>query len=210
MRAIGILALCTAVMLPALAADGPRVIYTKSFPGSIPAYVSITVERSGAVSYKEAADDDPDRFQLEDSVTNAIFDLAQKLNHFTQPLESGLKVANTGAKTFRWEDGAESSEAKFNYSVDENAKMLLDLFERIAESQRLFAELQRAFRHDKLGVHQALIDIQSAWERKRLMGSQHFLPLFDQVAKNDIYLHMARERAAQLAEAIRAVKPKAE
>ena len=31
-----------------------------------------------------------------------------------------------GVKTFRWEDGAESSEAKFNYSLDENAKTLQD------------------------------------------------------------------------------------
>ena len=61
-------------------------------------------------------------------------------------------------------------------------------------------------RHDKLGVNEALINIQSAWERKRLTGAQQFLPLLDQVAKNEIYMHMARERAAQLAEAIRARK----
>ena len=52
----------------------------------------------------------------------AIFDLADKLDHFKRPLESGLKVAKTGDKTFRWENGAEAGEAKFNYSLDENAK----------------------------------------------------------------------------------------
>jgi hypothetical protein len=214
MRTLRVLVVVLAVFMmgraPAVATDSARVTFTKSFPGSTPAYVSIAVERSGTVSYKEVADDDPDQFQLEGNITAAIFDLARKLNHFSQPIESGLKVANTGAKTFRWEDGAESNEAKFNFSVDENAKTLLDIFERISESERLFIEFQRAIRHDKLGVHQALVNIQIAWDRKRLLGTPQFLPLFDQVAKSDIYLHMARERAAQLAESIRAMNPKAE
>src|SRR5262249_53484369 len=42
----------------------PRIVYTKSFPGSVPAYVEIAVEKSGAVSYKEAVDDDPETFTL--------------------------------------------------------------------------------------------------------------------------------------------------
>jgi hypothetical protein len=202
----GLLLLCGAV---AWAADAPRVIYTKSFPGSTPAYVSITVERSGAVAYKETADDDPERLQLEETVTAEVFGLAEKLGQFKHPLESGLKVASMGMKTFRWENGGETGEAKFNYSLDENAKALQDIFERITESERLFVELRRAVRHDKLGVHEALIRVQGLWQTKRLTGADQFLPLLDQVAKNEIYLHMARERAAQLADAIRATKPKA-
>jgi hypothetical protein len=192
----------------AWAADGPRVIYTKSFPGSVPAYVSITVERSGAVGYKESADDDPDQFQLEDSETATIFELAQKLDHFAHPLESGLKIANMGTKTFRWEEGGESHEAKFNYSLDENAKALHDFFERITDTERMLAELKRSVRHDKLGVNEAIVNIQTAYLQKRLMGAHQFLPMLDQVAKNDSYIHMARERAAQLVDAIRASKPK--
>ncbi len=192
------------------AADSPRIIYTKSFPGSAPAYVSITVDRSGAVAYKEATDDDPEQFKLEPAETNGIFDLAQKLDHFTHPIESGLKVANMGAKTLRWENGSEVSEAKFNYSLDENAKALHDLFERITETVRQMSVLQRAIRHDKLGIDAALGSILFSWDHKRLMGAPQFLPLLDQVAGNDIYMHMSRTRAAELAEAIRAAKAKAE
>jgi hypothetical protein len=105
----------------AFAGDTPRIVYTKSFPGSSPAYVSITVERSGEVTYKEEADDDdPEKFQLEPNGTEVMFDLAARLDHFKHPLESGLKVANMGVKTFRWVDGDASSEQKFNYSLDEN------------------------------------------------------------------------------------------
>lgn len=200
-----VLALCIAAPAALL---GERIVYTKSFPGSSPAYVSITIERDGEVSYKEAEDDDPEEFRLEPSGAAAMFDLAAKLDHFKHPLESGLKVANMGVKTFRWEDGDASSEQKFNYSLDENAKALHDWFEAITETERLFAELKRAARHDKLGVHDALLHIEAAWVQRRLMGADQFLPLLDQIAQNEIYLHMARQRAAMLGEAIRAAKEK--
>ena len=188
----------------------PRIVYIKSFPGSVPAYVQIDVEQSGEAAYREAADDDPETFKLDAQSTAQIFDLAQKLDHFSHSLESGLKVANMGQKTFRWEDGDQKNEVKFNYSVDENAKSLYDWFERITESERLLATFRRAVKHDKLGVNDALLNIQSEWDRKRLAAADQFLPLLDQVAKNEIYMHIARERAAELAEAIRAARPKAE
>ena len=196
--------LCGA-LVGACAAAEPRVVYTKAFPGSQPAYVSITVEMSGAVSYKEAADEEePEKFTLEPAATEAIFELAGKLDHFNKKLESGLKVANMGQKTFRWEDGGASSEAKFNYSQDDNARQLQDWFEKITESERAMLELKHALRYDKLGVYQALLKIETIWNAKRLAGADQMLPLLDRVAANDTYLHMARERAANLAAAIRA------
>ena len=89
--------------------------------------------------------------------------------------------------------------------ASENARTLQDLFERISESQRLFLELKRSIRYDKLGVHQALLRIQLLWEQKRLVGSAQLLPLFDRVAKDETFLHMARERAANLADGVRAL-----
>jgi hypothetical protein len=203
-----LLLLCIAVPAALSGADSGRIVYTKSFPGSSPAYVAIAIERSGEVSYKEAVDDDPEKFQLEPSGTDLMFELAAQLDHFKRPLESGLKVANMGVKTFRWEDGDTSSEQKFNYSMDESAKALHDWFEAITETERLFAELKRAARHDKLGVHDALIHIEAAWMQRRLTGAGQFLPLLDQIAQNEIYLHMARQRAAMLGEAIRAAQEK--
>lgn len=194
----------------ACAENSAKIVYTKSFPGSSPAYVNITLDRGGDVSYREDADDDPEKFKLETPSTEVIFDLAARLDHFKHPLESGLKVANMGVKTFRWEEGAASSEQKFNYSLDENAKALHDWFEAITETERLFAELKRAARHDKLGVHDALIHIEQIWMQRRLTGADQFLPLLDQIAQNEIYLHMARQRAAMLGEAIRASKAKSQ
>jgi hypothetical protein len=203
--------LFTAVAGMALAADGPRVIFTKSFPGSVPEYVSIVVDRTGAVEYKEAKEDDPDKFQMESGAVAAIFDLAEKLGHFKGQLESGLKVARMGDKTFRWEDGAEASQSTFNYSQDENAKALQDWFERIGESERLLDELRQAIKHDRLGVNDAVVHIDALWGQGRLTGLAQFLPSLDRVAKDEVFINMARDRAARMAAEFRsAVKAPAE
>ncbi len=187
------------------AADhSPRIVFTRSFPGSTPPYFEISVDRSGEASYKESPDDDPETFKLNAESTAGIFDLAAKLGHFKRPVESGLKVANMGVKTFRWEDGAENNQVKFNYSVDENARALHDWFERIAESERTFIVLRRAARHDRLGVNDAVVSTQSLWEHGRLASPEQFLPLLDQISGNEVYMNIARDRAAAIAGAIRA------
>jgi hypothetical protein len=188
-------------------ADVPRLVFSKSFPGSAPPYVEIALDRNGNASYKEAADDDqPLRFQIPESDVSAIFGLADKLGHFNHPLESPLKVAFMGTKTFRFEAGAEKQEVKFNYSEDPDAQALLDWFERISETEQHVINLERAVKYDKLGVNDALLLLQISFDHKRLVAPLQLLPLLDRVVKNDSYLHMARERAAGLAEAIRASK----
>ncbi len=133
-----------------------------------------------------------------------MFALADRLEHFKRSLESGLKVANMGMKTLRWEDGAQASESKFNYTAVEDAKLLSDWFERIGDSARLLLELRRATKHDRLGVNEAIVNIQALWNNRRLLATADFLPLLDEVAGNEVYIHMARERAAQIADGIRA------
>ena len=188
---------------------GPKIHYTKSFPGSVPPFVSIELLKTGEGVYKEAADDeDPVSFKLTAEDTGEIFALAEKLDRFKKPLESNLKVANMGIKTFRFEDGATKNEVTYNYSIDVDAQALQDWFERMTETQRLFFDLERTARFDRLGVNKTIIQIEAAYMRKRLVGLERFLPLLDKVAKNDVYLHMARERAASLAGAIRDPKPK--
>ena len=157
--------------------------------------------------YKEAADDDqPLKFQLSESDTSEIFGLVEKLGRFNRPLEAPVKVAFMGMKTFRFENGAEKNEVKFNYSQDADAQLLQDWFERISETELHLINLERAAKYDKLGVNRALLLIQMSFDRKRLVAPQQLLPMLDRVAKNETYMHMSRERAAALADAIRAPK----
>jgi hypothetical protein len=188
----------------------PRIVYSKSFPGSTPALVIITLDPDGQAVYKESAEDElpiPLKFKKQDADT--IFALAAKVDHFKRPLESGLNVAKMGEKTFRWEDGETKNEVKFNYSQDADAKVLHEWFEKITETAQHYIALERSVKFDKLGVNKALLQFQAAMERGRLVGLEIFLPLLDRVVKNDSYLHMARERAGAVAETIRNPKPAA-
>jgi hypothetical protein len=193
----------------ALLLADPVVFYSKDFPGSVPAYVSVELSKDGSAVYKEAPDDqDPISFKLPVEDNARIFDLVEKLERFRKPLEANLKVANMGMKTFRYENGSEKHEVKFNFSLDENAKSLLDQFERITETQQLLFQLERSVKFDRLGVNKVLLQVESAWDRKRLVGPERFLGMLDRVVKNDSYMNIARERAEYLAATFRNPKPK--
>ncbi|MCS7314763.1 MAG: hypothetical protein RMI94_01665 [Bryobacterales bacterium] len=185
-------------------AEPARIFYSKSFPGSNPPYVAIRVDESGRGEYREQDDEDPLRFQMSPAETREIFALAAKLDHFRRPLEARAKVAFTGTKTFRYERGPIHYEVKFNFSTDPDARALWDWFERITESAQLLQRLQRAARYDRLGVNQALLELEMAWDRKRLVAPQQFVPLLERIAGNQVYMHIARERAARLLELFRA------
>jgi hypothetical protein len=192
----------------AFAGDGPRLFYSRTFPGSAPAYFDVTLESNGDTVYREAVDDElPSKFHLSEAETKEVFALADKLDHFKHPLESPLKVAFMGAKIFRYEQGTEKTEVKFNYSEDVNAQALMDWFERMAESAQQRDNLERAAKYDHLGVMHAMDLLASAYTRKRLVGVEQFLPILDRVAKNETYMHQARALAAELAEAIRKAQP---
>jgi hypothetical protein len=190
---------------PLLAGDGARLFYSKSFPGSTPAYMQVSVERTGEVEYREAPDDDnPLKFNLTVAEATEVFGLADKMDHFKSPIESGLKVAFMGKKTFRWENGAEKHEVSFNFSEDLNAKLMWDWFERMTDSALIRINLDRAAKYDKLGVFKAVTMLGSAIDRKRIVGLEQYLPTLDRIIKNESYMHTARVRASEIAEAIRA------
>lgn len=190
----------------AYAADPPaRILYSKSFPGSTPPFVAVTLDETGRAEYREAPDDDsPLVVELTESETREIFALAEKLDNFRRPLEAKLKVAFTGTKTFRYERGSVRQEVKFNYSTDPDARALWDWFERITETAQLFLQLERAAKHDRLGVNQAVLQLEVAYDRKRLVAPRQFVKLLERIAAGEAYMHMARERAARLAETFRA------
>lgn len=195
------------LLLPllALSASAQRIVYTKAFPGSNPAYVKITITQAGALTYQEEAiEPEPDQVQLEAAETAAIFDLAAKLDHFKTKLESGLKVAKTGDKTYRWEEGGSSTEVRYNHSSDENARALQDWFEHISETQRILADLERTYKYDRLGVNEIVLRLDAAWQAKRVVARAQFVPMLDRIAKNESLLNMARDRAAGLSEAFKA------
>ena len=201
--------LATLALEPAaIGADAPSLFYSKSFPGSKPPYVQITLNQTGDVEYREdPKEDDPIKFRLQDSETQEIFGLVEKAGSLKKPLEAKVKVAFMGTKTFRYESGSERNEVQFNYTQDPAGQSLADWFERISETAQRRIDLERVAKYDKLGVVDSLLQLQITFDRKRLVAPEQFLPLLDKLANNESYMHTARTRAAEVAALIRAPKP---
>jgi len=188
------------------AADG-RLFYSREFPGSKPDYIQVTVTKAGEAEYREAVDDDlPVKFTLDAANTQELYDLAGKLEFFRHPIESAAKVAFMGTKTFRLENGGEKTEVKYNYTENKDAQALQEWFERMAESAQHRIELERTVKYDRLGVVNALILLESALERDRVVAPEQFLPLLDRIVANENFMHTARARASEIADGIRAMK----
>ena len=86
----------------------------------------------------------------------------------------------------------------FNYSTNVTAQQLLTKLENIAATERTYIELERTIRFDKLGVNDALAQVESLWLRKELTAPLQFVPLLNRVASHESFMHLARERAARL------------
>lgn len=183
-----------------LAAAPAKLSFTKSFPGSVPAYCSVEVDKTGALIYKESpTDDQPLKARMQEADAASLFAMAEKLEYFKSPLESGLKVANTGKKTFRYEpENGAPTEVTFNYSLNVTAQQLLERFEEIAETERAYLTLDQTIHYDKLGVNDALAEIESLWLRKELAAPEQFLPLLNRIASHPSFMHIVRDRAARL------------
>jgi hypothetical protein len=207
MKRLSILLPAIALLATGLSAGENRLFFSREFPGSTPPYIQVTLTKGGDAEYREAVDDDlPIKFKLDTDSVQEVYGLVEKLDSFKRPLESPAKVAFMGTKTFRLENGDQKTEVKYNYSESKDAQILQDWFERMAESAQLRIELERTAKYDRLGVVNALMLLESALERDRVVAPEQFLPLLDRIVANENFMHTARARASEIAEGIRAMK----
>ena len=209
-----ILIVLAALVFAALAAgtalgagDTPTVTFRKVFKQSFPEFVEIKVGENGQASYDIRQLDEganPQPFAVSRPIVEKIFQLAGQLHHFDGPsLDIHRKIANLGEKTFRYEKGAEVHETTFNYTLDSSASQLLDLFEGLGREQIDLNNLERAMRYDRLGVNDAVMRLETDYNNKLIPEPDRLLASLDQLAADEKYLDIARQKARTLAGRIR-------
>jgi hypothetical protein len=187
---------------------GAKLTFRRVFKSSTPEFIEVTVrEDSDQSSYEiRQLDDDPGKsvFEVSSALRAKMFELAGQLNHFQgQDLDVHRKIANLGEKTFRWEQGSEAHEVKFNYTLNSTASQLLQIFEGLARQKELLMLLERRMKYDRLGINDALLQFESDLNRKLLPEPQRALPTLDQIASDARFVEIGRQRARALAERIR-------
>jgi hypothetical protein len=189
------------------AAGGPTVTFQKIFKSSYPEFVEITVDQSGSgtADIRQLSDDpSPQPIHIDAALARKIFDLAMKLHNFDGiDLEMHRRIANLGQKTFTYRLGAETHSVTFNYTVDPSAQQLLDIFENLSREQSDLSDLQRTMRFDRLGVNDVLMQIEKDYDRNLLPDPTRFLSSLDQLAADEHFINIARDRARALASRIR-------
>jgi hypothetical protein len=192
------------------AAEGATITFRKVFRSSYPEFVEIKINENGSASYDIRQLDEPPSpvaFQVTAPLAQKIFGLAAKLHNFQGvDLEVHRRIANLGEKTLRYEKGGETHEVKFNYTLDDSATQLLNLFEGLSRQENDLSTLVRVMRYDHLGVNDAVGQLETDFNNKLLPEPERLLPALDQVAADDTYLDIARQRAQTLASKIRAAR----
>jgi hypothetical protein len=183
------------------------ITFRKVFKTSYPEFVEIKVSNLGAGTYDIRALDEeasPQTFAVSGPLALKIFELAGKLHDF-QGIDLAVhrRIANLGEKTLRYEKGAEAHEVTFNYTLDDSATQLVNIFEGITRQVVDLGDLQRTMRYDRLGVNDVLKQIDSDVENKLLPEPDQLLQTLDQIAGDEKFLELARQRARTLANRIR-------
>lgn len=185
-----------------------KLTFRRVFRSSTPEFIEISVrDDSDSATYDiRQLSDDPSAspFQVGAPLRAKMFALATQLHDFQGlDLEVHRKIAYLGEKTFRWEQGSEVHEVQFNYTLNPAAAQLLQIFEGLARQQEHFDLLTRRLRYDRLGVNDALLDLESDLNRGLLPEPQRLAPLLDQIAADEQLVQIARERARDLSDRIR-------
>jgi hypothetical protein len=187
---------------------GAKLTFRRIFKSSAPEFIEITIrDDADQASYEiRQLDEDPEKlpFEVGAPLRTKMFELAGQLNHFQGlDLDVHRKIANLGEKTFRWEQGAQAYEAKFNYTLSSPAMQLLQIFEGLARQQELLMLLERRMKYDRLGINDALLQFEMDLNKKLLPEPQRALTTLDQIAGDSRFVEVGRQRARALAERIR-------
>jgi len=187
---------------------GAKLKYRRVFKGSSPEFIEISVREDSDVAAYEIRQLDEDAgaspFQVSTTLRTKMFDLAAQLKHFQgQDLDVHRRIAYLGEKTFHWDCGPEVHEAKFNYTLNNAATQLQQIFEGLARQQEHADLITRRMKYDRLGINDALLQFESDLNRSLLPEPKRLLPMLEQIAGDPKFVDIARQRARSLAERLR-------
>ena len=183
-----------------------KLIYSRTFKGSTPEYLLITVDSKGSGAFEghkldEAASPRP--FQLSSATTERIFALAGQLHNFQSvDLDSHRKVANLGLKTLAYQRGEDVNRVVFNYTENRIARELVNVLEAVGAVEEHIATLEFEMKYDPLSLPQELLQIQVELTSKSLADPEMLLPTLEKIAHGSHFLHLAQDRAQQLIDRI--------
>jgi hypothetical protein len=177
------------------------------FPGSNPAHYEITVQNDGHDYYTSngdlgnstSPDSTPFEFSISEKTRHDIFEFAKKANYFTGKVDSGnTKLANTGAKTLIYKDGAHDTSATYNYSLDPSVQQITNILQNLSTVLEYGRRLTWFHKYQKLALDDDLKQMEERQRSNTLGDLQAIAPLLKQIADDPSVMRMTRARALRL------------
>jgi hypothetical protein len=197
---------CPTALFSQAAASSPHLTYTRTFKGSNPEYLAISLGHDGAGSYEGHRLDEaskPRPLQLSATTTARVFALVGRLHNFQSvELESHKKVANLGQKTFIYQQGEDVNRAAFNYTENPDARELVNMLEGVAAVEEHISALEFEMKYDPLRLAEELLQIQIDLNNKSLADPELLVPTLQRIAQGSRFLHLAQTRAKEIMERV--------
>ncbi len=213
-----LLAGCSAILLAlfAQAAAPATVTFSLDFPGSDPEHYSIAIQSDGHAKYesrsKAASAGDPEAYQMEFSITDAIrariFDLAARAHYFSGKIDSGnKKLAFSGAKKLSYSDGQRSSSADYNYSPQPPVQQLTTVFQSISATLEFGRRLAYDHRYQKLALDEESKHMEDQAKSGELAELQTIKPILQAIYDDPSVINVVRARVQRIMEVAPSTAP---
>jgi hypothetical protein len=210
MITIAVLLLCAAGMAQQVpnvnpgepVSEIPTVTFSQSWADAVPPYYSIAVSNDGRVAYhstpKAENQGEPYdlKFVMSDVNLAKVLRLTKELNFFNGNFDyKKSKIAFTGTKLLRYEEGKRLHETSYNWSDNVRVQELTTLFQGISETVELGRLVSEKYKFDKLGVDAELKKLESAAKSGRLEEVGAIQPILSKIAKDSSMMNISRRRA---------------
>jgi hypothetical protein len=193
---------------PAQQSPPATISFSLDFPQSIPDHYVITVSSDRHATYdstgKLTPQSDPgdpfhDDFTVSADTCKKIFDLAAKVKYFEGQVDSGnKKLASTGVKVLKYEDGTRKTEATYNYSPIPAVQQITAVFQNISTTLEFGRRLDFFYRHQKLALEDELKHMEESAKSNNLGELQAVVPILQRIAADHSVLNVTRARAQRL------------
>jgi len=203
-------AACLVPLSAFAAADEPATItFSLDFPNSSPEHYVISVRSDGRAHYESSGkiSDDSDLhdeyqtdFAISDATRTHILELAAQAHYFSGKIESGKKVAFTGAKKLMYKDGQRSSSADYNFSTLPAIQQLTALFQSVAATMEFGHRLTYYHRYQKLALDDQLKQMEDEAKRGDLAEVQALKPVLQGIYDDNSVMNVVRARARRILE----------
>jgi len=206
---LSLVALILAVTASLAQQNPPATIsFSLDFPQSIPDHYVITVSSDRHATYdstgKLTPQSDPgdpfhDDFTVSADTCKKIFDLAAKVKYFEGQIDSGnKKLASTGVKVLKYEEGTRQTEATYNYSPIPAVQQITAVFQNISTTLEFGRRLDFFYRHQKLALEDELKHMEESAKSNNLGELQAIVPILQRIAADHTVLNVTRARAQRL------------